>query len=258
MANVKIEGIVLSVREYSDNDAIVNLLVKNSGIESFMIRGYKKSKKQLNANIFVMTNGVFIGTHPKNNTLGYITDIDTVSQVQNISIDIYLSAYLSHIGELFIDAFEKNSVSNFWYLNFLAGINLIEKGAEVKNIVNFFEVRLLEPLGVKPNLYSDSIDGTTTGIFDYSEKYNGIIEKKHFALDEYRLHVSNKVINVLRWYSMADLTKVNNFDISSDTQRAVQRVINLIYDRQIGLKTRSKKVIEQMNAMERLSLNEQG
>jgi DNA repair protein RecO len=249
----KIEGIIISVKDYSENDALLTLIVKDKGINTYLVRGYKKTSRNLSANMQLFSYGIFLGTEPKNNGLGYLNGVE-FNNFSNLTItDLKINAYFGHISELLIRTFGENIEINYWLEQFIASIQLIDKKINILDLVSVFEIQLLKPLGVMPDLHSDSIDGTKEGIFDYSEKYSGIIEKKHWYLDEHRLHLDNRVINILRWYAIVDLTKLNSINISEDTRRAVRRFIKLIYEKQVGIQTRSMNVIRQMEKLEDFS-----
>ena len=54
---------------------------------------------------------------------------------------------------------------------------------------------------------------------------------------------------------MIDLRQVNQINLSSVTKRGLQRVIDHIYDKQVGLKPRAKTFIEQMHAWQNTLVN---
>ncbi|GMA69121.1 hypothetical protein GCM10025879_03670 [Leuconostoc litchii] len=131
----------------------------------------------------------------------------------------------------------------------------LDAGLDPQIIANIFEIQLLVPLGVAPNLKADPITGQIDGKFDYSEKYNGIIAENHFDLDEQRLMLDQKTVFYLRQLSVIDLRQIQNIKMSVKTKRGLQRVIDYIYEKQVGLKPRAKTFIEQMHSWQNTLTN---
>ncbi|MFT8469550.1 DNA repair protein RecO [Oenococcus sp.] len=246
----RFSGIVIGVHDYSENDSLIRIISPGIGINTYLCRGSKKTKSQMKIVTQLFAHGVFFGRLPKNKGLGYLNSIDQAGLYQQISLDILLNAYASHIAELLTAAFEEHDPIDHWYQMLVAGLEKINSGLDPQIMANIFEIQLLTVFGVQPNLVDDPIDHTRQGEFDFSEKYNGILAKQHFAMDEHRLHADPAAIYYLRLFSRLDLEKIHSIKVSDKIKRSLQRVINLIYDRQIGLKTRARSFIEQMNGLE--------
>lgn len=246
----KISGIVIGVRDYSENDSLIKIISPAIGINSYLARGSKKTNSHLKIATQLFVHGDFFGRFPKRRGLGYLNSIESVTLFDQISLDIVLNAYASHIAELLIAAFDENSEIDHWYLMFIQGLKKINDGLDPQIIANIFEIQLLAVFGVEPNLRADPIDGTVEGEFDFSEQYNGILAKQHYALDPHRLHANPKAIYYLRLFSEIKVSQINSIQISANIKRSLQRVINLIYDQQVGLKTRARRFIEQMETLQ--------
>lgn len=249
MAAEKIDGIVISFKNYAENDSLIKMISPGIGINSYIARRSRNPKNKLSAIRQLFTYGTFSGKKPKKNGLGYINSIEDSSIFKNISLDIIKNAYASHIAELLDKAFEDGQQIDNWYRSFLIGLKKIDQGIDPQIIANIFEIQLLGVFGVQPNLSYDPIDHTAGGEFDFSEKFNGILSKKHFGLDPRRLHADPRAIYYLMMLSQIDISRIGSVRISSNIKRSLQRVINLIYDRQIGLKTHSRSFLEEMDSI---------
>ncbi|MEX0380640.1 DNA repair protein RecO [Leuconostoc sp. MS02] len=244
-----IKGIVLYTRQYKDNDLLVRILTETRGLRTFLARGAKKQKSHLSAAMQPYTVVVFEGAFPKQAVgLGYINDIQQATYYQRLVEDIEANAYAALITSLIDETFEEGEPITRWYNQLLLALRKLDEGLDPQIIANIFEIQLLVPLGVAPNWQADPISGKTDGRFDYSEKYNGIISENHYELDEHRLMLDQKTMFYLRQFSVIDLRQIHQIKISVTTKRGLQRVIDYIYDNQVGLKPRAKKFIEQMHA----------
>ena len=244
-----IKGIVLYTRQYKDNDLLVRILTETRGLRTFLARGAKKQKSHLSAAMQPYTVVMFEGAFPKQAVgLGYINDIQQAIYYQRLVEDIEANAYAALITSLIDETFEEGEPITRWYNQLLLALLKLDEGLDPQIIANIFEIQLLVPLGVAPNWQADPISGKTDGRFDYSEKYNGIISENHYGLDEHRLMLDQKTMFYLRQFSVIDLRQIHQIKISVTTKRGLQRVIDYIYDNQVGLKPRAKKFIEQMHA----------
>lgn len=248
--NQAIEGIILSTRDYADNDLLVSVFTKESGILSFLARGAKKNKSKLFNQLFVSSQVEIVGKLPKTDGLGFINDI-TSHPNQNIQLDIIKTAWITYIGDLLIAALNEHQKNNYFYSQVEAAINKIEMGLDPQIIANIIQLQLLEPFGVQTDWRYDAIDHQTdTGDFDYSEKFSGIIAKKNWPLDDHRLHAEQKTISYLRQFSQVDIKNINRIDVNDKTKRGIQLVLDNIYEKQVGVNPRSKNFINQLNKLE--------
>lgn len=59
----------------------------------------------------------------------------------------------------------------------------------------------------------------------------------------------------LRQFSVIDMRQVHDIKMSAITKRGLQRVIDYIYEKQVGLKPRAKSFIEQMHSWQNTLVN---
>jgi DNA repair protein RecO len=96
---------------------------------------------------------------------------------------------------------------------------------------------------VGPNFRACSICGKTKGVFDYSDKYHGILCAEDFFEDPRRLHVDPKAIHLIRLYSVINLETIGEISIKKHTQEEIKRLIDHIYDQLVGLRLKSKNLL---------------
>ena len=168
---------------------------------------------------------------------------------------IEVNAYAALIVSLIDATFEENQIITRWYNQLAIALQKLDEKLDPQIIANIFEIQLLVPLGIAPNWRADPISGQTDGLFDYSEKYNGIISEEHFDLDDHRLMLDQKTVFYLRQFSIIDMRQVHEINMSTKTKRGLQKVIDYIYENQVGLKPRAKVFIEQMHSWQNQLIN---
>lgn len=242
-----IEGVVLYTRPYKENDLLVRILTKDAGLRTFLARRAKKNNGPLSAGTQPYTRVFFDGQYPKNNQgLGFMNSLQDNHVYRRVVEDIEVSAYTALIAKLLDLTFEEGEPLEDWYQMLLLALEKLDQGLDPQVITNIFEIQLLEPLGVAPNWRADPLDGQVNGHFDYSEKYNGIIGENHYGLDSNRLHLDQKTVYYLRQFSRINLAQIHTINLSMATKRSLQRVINYIYEKQVGLVPKEKIFIQKM------------
>lgn len=251
-----IKGIVLNTKQYRDNDLLVRILTETAGLRTFLARGAKRPKSKLAGGVHSYALITFEGAWPKKDSgLGYINDIQSVKMFSRLVDDIEVNAYAALIVSLIDATFEENQIITRWYNQLAIALQKLDEQLDPQIIANIFEIQLLVPLGIAPNWRADPISGQTDGRFDYSEKYNGIISEEHFDLDEHRLMLDQKTVFYLRQFSIIDMRQVHEINMSTKTKRGLQKVIDYIYENQVGLKPRAKVFIEQMHSWQNQLIN---
>ncbi|CAK1235038.1 Recombinational DNA repair protein RecO (RecF pathway) (RecO) [Fructobacillus fructosus] len=247
-----IEGLILNTMPYRENDLLVKIFSKEQGIITAMARGAKKQKSQLAAVSQPFTWLVVDGAYPKNQQgLAFINSVQESRIYKNVVVDLTTAAYAALIAKDLTVAFEENVPQPEWYAKTLAAFDQLNAQKDPQVIANVVELQLLPVFGISPNWQRDPLSGAQTGDFDYSEKYNGIIEKAHFDMDDHRLHLDQKTVYYLRLFSTIDLAKIGKVNLSPVTKRGIQRVVDYLYDRQLGFQPKEKRFIQKMAAFER-------
>lgn len=246
-----IEGLILHTTAYRDNDLLVKVFTKDAGIITAMARGAKKQKSKLAPVGQAFTWVVVDGIYPKNQQgLGFINSIQESRIYKNVVTDLTAAAYAALIAKDLTVALEENVPQPDWYEKTLAAFEQLNKQKDPQVVANIMELQLLPVFGVSPNWVRDPLSGAETGDFDYSDKYNGIIEKSHFDMDDHRLHLDQKTVYYLRLFSTIDISKLGSVTLSPMTKRGIQRVVDYLYDQQVGFQPKEKRFIQKMAAFE--------
>ena len=67
--------------------------------------------------------------------------------------------------------------------------------------------------------------------------------------------LDQKTVFYLRQFSIIDMRQVHEIKMSTKTKRGLQKVIDYIYENQVGLKPRAKVFIEQMHSWQNQLIN---
>lgn len=250
MAQIEeVEGIVLYYRRHRERDFLVKIFTKRFGKVMFFVRGSKKQQSELMQSIQPFRRATFIADI-RENGLSFLRAAKDIEVYRELQIDIFKNAYSTYICALADAALEDRMMNLDMYYQIENSLHLINEGYDSEVIMNIIETKFLRNFGVSPNFMACSVCGKTEGIFDFSDKYHGIICSEHFFEDSRRLHVNPKAMHLVRLYSVLKLDNIGNISIKPDTQQEIKRLLEHIYEQSVGLKLKSKKFIDNLHEWE--------
>lgn len=241
----EVEGIVLYQRKHRERDFLVKIFTKRFGKIMFFVRGSKRPQGEIFQAIQPFTKATFIADI-RMEGLSFIRGAKNIEQNKNIQVDIFNHAYATYVSGL-VDAAVEDHIPNHPMYNLLEeGLHLIDEGYNPEVISNILEVKFLHFFGVAPNFRGCSVCGKTEGVFDYSDKFHGILCSEHFFEDSRRLHIIPKAMHLVRLYSAINLETIGEISIKANTQEEIKKLIDHIYDQLVGLRLKSKKFIDDL------------
>lgn len=240
------EGIVLSVRHHHETDHLVKLFTDRFGKLMFFSRGTAKRNSKMKTAILPFTKATYIGTINQTG-LSFLNDSKDREQYQSMQTDIFLNAYATYILGLTDSALEDKVPDGTLYHKLAASLREIDEGSDPQIITNIFEVQLLPYFGVAPELRGCCVCGEIEGPFDYSVAHGGLLCQRHWDLDAYRCHASQRALYFLRLFSRVSLDYLGSINVKEETKKEIQQLIDLIYQDTVGIKLKSKSFIQKMS-----------
>lgn len=241
----EVEGIVLYNRKHRERDFLVKIFTKRFGKVMFFVRGSKKQLGDLMQSIQPFARATFIADI-REGGLSFLRGSKDLETYRDLQTDIFKNAYATYICALADAALEDRVLNLQMYDLIEQSLHLLNEGYTPEVIANIIEVKFLRDFGVAPNLISCGVCQKTEGLFDFSDKYHGILCSEHFSEDPRRLHMNPKAVHLVRLYSVIKLEKIGEISIKSGTQSEIKRLIDHIYDQSLGLKLKSKKFIDNL------------
>lgn len=245
----EVEGIVLYRRRHRERDFLVKIFTKRFGKVMFFVRGSKKQQSDLMQAIQPFSRATFIADI-REGGLSFLRGSKDLETYRELQIDIFRNAYATYICALADAALEDKIMNLDMYYQIENSLNLLNEEYDPEVIMNIIEIKFLRNFGVAPNFIACSVCGKSEGIFDFSDKYHGILCSEHFYEDPRRLHVNPKAMHLIRLYSVLKLDKIGDISIKPETQQEIKRLIEHIYDESVGLKLKSKKFIDNLHEWE--------
>ncbi len=239
-------GLILFSRDYKEKDKLVKIFTESAGKQMFYAKGIHKKNNPLTSVLQNFTEATFI-MNLKADGLSFLNGAKDVKPLTTIQQDIFLAGYSTYLLNLADAAIEDKVYDPHLYQFLSLCLNLINDGYDAEIITNIFEVQILQRFGVAPIFDHCVICGKTTGRFDYSSKYGGVLCENHFSVDEHRYHADPNAMHFIRLFNQVDLTKVKTIKVKSVVKKEIRRVIDQLYDEYVGIHLKSKKFIDDMH-----------
>lgn len=236
------EGIIISETNYSESSKILNVLTDKYGLIGVMSKGCRNMKSKLRGVSRKLVYGKF-NVYYKENSLSTLISIDVINSFSNILKDLEKISYASFIIDLTYQVAKQNEDIDIFKL-LKSTLLKIEEGFNPLILTNIIELKLLDYLGVSPNIDSCSICGSNKQIITLSSSSGGYICKNCYNNE---LLVNEKTIKIIRMYYYVDIDNITKLDVSSEVTKEVNRFLDEYYDRYTGLYIKSKEFIKKVN-----------
>ncbi|MEW9107787.1 MAG: DNA repair protein RecO [Cytobacillus gottheilii] len=240
----KCEGIVIRTANYGESNKIVTFYTREWGKVGMMARGAKKPNSRLSAVTQPFTYGYFL--MQRGSGLGTMQQGEMISSMRSIKEDIFLTAYAAYIVELLDRSVEDRKPNPFLFELLFQSLNLINEGYDPDIIMNIFEMKILNTLGLYPVLNQCAVCGSTDGHFSFSIREGGLICHRCLEKDPYHYKLSPAAVRLLRLFYYFDLSRLGDISVKEETKAELKKIITAYYDENSGLNLKSKKFLNQM------------
>ena len=245
MAIIKTEGIVISETNYSESSKIIKIFTKDYGIISAISKGCRNVKSKIRgiSNQFSYAN---YDISYKETGLSTIIDGSTINTLRNIITDIDNITYLTYILDLTEQVY-KHSSSKEIYPLLVSLINKLNDKYDPLVLTYIYEIKLLNYLGIKPNVDSCTICGNTKNILTISISDGGYICSSCYKNG--KIYSSN-VIKLIRMFTYIDIDSISKISIKEETKQELETFITEYYDSLSGIYLKSKDFIKNLRKLD--------
>lgn len=241
----EVEGIVLGETNYSESSKILNILTKEYGLIGVMSKGSRNLKSKLRAVSRKLIYGKF-HIYYKEKGLSTLIGVDVISSFNNIITDLEKVSYASYIIDLTNQVLKQNEDEHIYDL-LIETLLKMEEGLSSLILTDILELKLLEYLGVSPNLDGCSICGSNKDIITLSSTAGGYLCRNCYHDEGI---ISDKAIKLIRMFYYVDIASITKLSVSSEVLKEINFFLDDYYDRYTGLYLKSKKFLKQLEKIE--------
>ena len=246
----KCEGIVIRTTDYGETNKIVTLYTREWGKVAVMARGAKKTNSRLSSITQLFTHGYFLVQ--RGSGLGSLQQGEINTSMRSIGEDIFLTAYASYIVELTDKCTEEKKPNPFHFELLYQTLNYMNEGYDPNILMNIYEMKMLNVMGLYPILNQCSVCGSTDGHFSFSIREGGFICHRCLDKDPYHFKISPASVNLLRLFYYFDLSRLGTISVKDETKEELKKVITAYYEEYSGLHLKTKKFLNSMDQFRNL------
>ncbi|MBO6145608.1 MAG: DNA repair protein RecO [Bacilli bacterium] len=238
MEITKVKGIIISESNYSETSKLLNIFTKEYGLISAIAKGAKRLKSPLRSVTSKLTYAEFQLNY-KEGKLSNLLVADVINPFNEIKKDLLKISYASFLLELTSQVAKQTNEKDLFDI-LEASLIKIEEGYDPMIITNILELKYLDYLGIKPELNSCAVCGSTKVLTVSTNKGGFVCTNCH----RNEKIVDKKTIKVLRMLYYVDISKISKIELNENTKEEIDTFINEYYDKYTGLYLKSKKFLK--------------
>ncbi len=240
------QAIVLSHIEYGEADRILKLFTLEKGKISAIAKGVRKirSRKAGHLEPFTYVN-LYLA---KGRNLDIITQAETINPFMGLRENLERVAFASYVMEL-LDRFTYEEGQNVGIFRLLAStLSRLESQTNTETIVHFFELRFLDLLGFRPQLFEcvECGDGVIEQDQYFSPLLGGVLCPKCGNSRGEAWRVEKDVLRYFRHLQRSRWEKVANIVIPEEIERKLADLITKYFTYLLERKLNSPTFIREV------------
>ncbi|MBS4217117.1 DNA repair protein RecO [Bacillus sp. FJAT-49711] len=243
----KYEGIVIRSTDYGESNKIVTIFTREAGKIAGMARGAKKTNSRLASPTQLFTYGYFM--IQGNRSLGTMQQAELITSLRAIREDIFKTAYATYIADLLDKGTGERERNPFLFELLLQTLQYINEDYDPDIVTNIFEMKMLNVLGLYPEMNQCTVCGSTEAQFGLSIKENGLICHQCFEKDPHFFPLSQNAVKLLRLFYFFDIHRLGSISVKPETKKELKDAISLYYDEYSGLQLKSKRFLDQLDKL---------
>lgn len=232
MANVKVNGIILSENNLGDYDKMLTMLTPGQGKISCIAKGARRPKSAFLAGTQMFCFGEYL-MYKGSNTY-HINSVEPIEFFYNIRTDLDKLKYAIHINKIVQEVTQENQ--NCYkilqlLLNTLYTISETDKDLELT--LSIFKLRLLCILGFLPQIERCVNCKEKNNLSYFSLKDDGSKCEVCSKQDTSVLHMSESTKNAIKYTVSAPAKKIYSFNIKDDSLEEFKLIIRVYFNEKL-------------------------
>lgn len=242
MQILKTEGIIVGETNYSESSKILKVLTPELGLISVISKGCRNLKSKLRGVSSKLIYGDF-HIYYKENGISTLISVDIKNTLRNTLSNIDKISYVSYVLDLAHQVYKQSNDYQIYDL-LISVILKIEEGYDLEGMTCIFELKLLNYLGIKPNIDGCGICGNDKSIITISTSHGGYVCKNCYSSGKI---YNAKTIQLIRMFYYVDIAKLTKLEIKKEIKKELDEFITDYYDQYSGLYLKSRTFLNNLN-----------
>ena len=232
MANIKMNGIILSESNVGDFDKMLTMLTPGAGKISCVAKGARKSRSALLAGTQMFCFGEYLLFK---GTLNYhINSVETIQVFYNIRTDLDKLKYAVHINKIVQDVTHENqNCYNILQLLLNTLYTISETDKDLDLIVSVFKLRILCYLGLTPRINACTNCKEKEKLEYFSLRDNGFKCEVCSRQDTSCIKMTESTKNAIKYVITAPSKKIFSFSLKEDSLKEFKIISKLYFNEKL-------------------------
>lgn len=221
----RVEAIVLKHSDYGEADRFLSLYTRQRGKLRAIAKGVRKMRSRTAGHVEPFTRVSLQLATGRN--LYIVTQAEAVDSYINLREDLALVGYASYVVEI-LDKFTYEEEENSAVFRLVARtLARLERGDEPELAVRYYEMRLLELLGFRPELHKCVVSEDVIKAEDqyFSAKLGGVVSPKHGKRLEGAGPVSMQALKYMRHFQRSSYKEATRAQVAPKVQRELETLM---------------------------------
>lgn len=249
-------AVVLSSIDYGESDKIVTFYTLEFGKIKGIAKGAKRSRKRFVNNLEPFSYIRLLFFQKQGRDLMMIEQADVIRRFDSLFLEIDRIAFGSCCLELLNEMTPEGQKNQKAFELLLKSLIMLDKGANIRTIVVFFEMKLLSILGYHPHLETCVVckkpatraGAAETKIF-FSSVRSGILCPRCKCHEKSLIPVSPGTIKFLMLAAKTDVDKAERITMPDWAAEECKKIMDDFLRYQLGKELKSKRFLEKLQAM---------
>ncbi|MCR8968708.1 DNA repair protein RecO [Facklamia sp. 7083-14-GEN3] len=243
--NEKFTGIVLFIRPHREKDSLVKIFTREFGTKMFFVRGLQSPNHPLKKHLIPLTEHRYWGTINQQG-LSFLKEGQTHNLFRSIQSDPFKQAHAAYLSQLVDASIDDNSEDQQLFDIFEAALCSLNEREDARPIQLLLQLKLLRRFGLRLNMNSCVVCGSSQKIEDFSMTHLGVLCHNHLDTDPNRMRLSYKQIKILQLFNEIKLNQLGHVSISDQSYKRIDELIFMIYHEQVGIKLKGESYLNQL------------
>jgi DNA repair protein RecO (recombination protein O) len=237
----RVDAIILRHIDWGEADRLLWLFTRETGKVRVVAKGVRKPRSRKAGHLEPFTHAELLLAQGRD--LAIVTQAQAIDAYRNIRADLVRMAYASYVIEL-LDRFTYEEGENIALFRLLRDtLSRINQEAESAFAVRYYEIRLLDLVGYRPQLLHCVVCGDEIRAEDqfFSFEKGGVLCPKCGAKESGARHISMPALRILRHFQRSRYIEAKRIKLSKVVDNELEDLMGkyLTYVLERGLNTPS-------------------
>ncbi len=248
MSAAKTQAFVLKTQDYRDTSILVHFYTRDFGKIQGIVKGIRDGSSRFGSTLEPFSlNEILFYRRKRGGDLHLVTQVDLVDDFLKVREDLERLSFASYLIDL-LNAFTENESSDLEIFDLVKDtLDFLGSGASPKRVLRVFEIKLLEALGLMPEIRQCVRCQTKdAALYYFDVNMGGVICKDCFQLKPSGFPLSKGTLHFLDHVSRQSVSGLYNVKVSQEVGGELEKTLRRFIDFQLPSKLKSVVFLEKM------------